>query len=79
MTRHESSGDTIPNCLGELGEIRGAGRTGIAADGHPAGTPGATDVERLLPRENARRKEGQALRGSFVAEDVFHGFIAVAL
>ena len=26
-----SSGDTIPNCLGELGEIRE--RTGIAADG----------------------------------------------
>ena len=25
-----------------------------------------------------RRKEGQALRGSYVAEDVFHGFIAVA-
>ena len=24
-------------------------------------------------------KKGQALRGSFVAEDVFHGFIAVAL
>jgi len=31
-------GDTIPNCLGELGEI-GEG-TGIAADGHPAGAPG---------------------------------------
>jgi len=29
-----SSGDTIPNCLGELGEIRE--RTDIAADGHPA-------------------------------------------
>jgi len=26
VTRHESSGDTIPNCLGELGEIRGAGQ-----------------------------------------------------
>jgi hypothetical protein len=25
-----------------------------------------------------RRKEKQALRGSFVAEDVFHGFIVVA-
>jgi hypothetical protein len=25
-----------------------------------------------------RRKEKQALRGSFVAENVFHGFIAVA-
>ena len=24
-------------------------------------------------------KEGQALRGSFIAEDVFHGFLAVAL
>ena len=48
-----SSGDTIPNCLGELGEIRE--RTGIAADGHPAGAPGATGVERLRPQENVQR------------------------
>jgi hypothetical protein len=44
-----SSGDTIPNCLGELGEIRE--RTGIPADGPPAGTSGAPGVERLRPRE----------------------------
>src|SRR5208337_3146378 len=38
-----SSGDTIPNCLGEFREIRESKeRTGIAAYGHPAGTPGAT-------------------------------------
>jgi len=41
--------------LGELGEIRE--RTGIAADGHPAGAPGATGVERLRPRENVQRGE----------------------
>ena len=45
-----------PNCLGELGEIRE--RTGIAADGHPAGAPGATGVERLRPRENGLRSNG---------------------
>ena len=28
--------------------------TGIAADGHPAGTPGAGGVGRLLPRENVQ-------------------------
>src|SRR5271157_3088256 len=39
-----SSGDTIPNCLGKLGETRG--RTRIAADGHPTGAPGATGVVR---------------------------------
>ena len=32
----------------------------------------------LLGQRNGRRKEGQALRGSFVAEDVFHGFSTVA-
>jgi hypothetical protein len=51
-----SFGDTIPNCLGELGEIRE--RTGIAADDHPAGAPGATGVERLRPRENVQRLGG---------------------
>ena len=51
-----SSGDTIPNCLGGLGEIRE--RTGIAADGHPVGAPGATGVERLRPRENVQRLGG---------------------
>ncbi len=40
-----SSGDTIPNCLGEFREIKE--RTGIAAYGHPAGTPEQTGVERL--------------------------------
>ena len=51
-----SSGDTILNCLGELGEIRE--RAGIAADGQPAGTPGTGGVERLLPRENGQRLVG---------------------
>ena len=40
-----SSGDTIPNCLGEFWEINE--RTGIAAYGHPAGTPEQAGVERL--------------------------------
>ena len=31
---------------------------GIAVDGHPAGTPGATGVERLSPRENGQRLSG---------------------
>ena len=40
--------DTIPNCLGEFREIRESKqRTGIAPYGHPAGTPGATGVERF--------------------------------
>ena len=30
-------------------------RTDIAADGHPAGTPGTGGVERFLPRENGQR------------------------
>ncbi len=51
-----SSGDTIPNCLGEFREIRE--RRGIAVDGHPAGAPGATGVERLRPRENVQRLGG---------------------
>ena len=46
-------GDSIPNCSDELGEIRE--RTGIAADGHPAGEPEAIGVERLQPRENVQR------------------------
>ena len=40
-----SSGDTIPNCLGEFREIKE--RTGIVTFGHPAGTPEQTGVERL--------------------------------
>jgi len=31
---------------------------GIAVDVHPAGTPGATGVERLQPRENGQRLGG---------------------
>src|SRR5271157_3094008 len=54
-----SSGDTIPNCLGEFREIRESKqRAGIALYGHPAGTPGATGVERLRPRENVQRLGG---------------------
>ena len=56
LRNRQSSGDTIPNCLGKLGEIRE--RTGIAAVGHPAGTLGATGVERLRPRENVQRLGG---------------------
>jgi len=33
-------------------------RAGIAANGHPAGTPGAGGVERLRPRENGQRLGG---------------------
>jgi hypothetical protein len=40
-----SSGDTTPNCLGEFREIKE--KTGIAADGHRAGTPEQTGVECL--------------------------------
>ena len=42
-----SSGDTIPNRLGEFREIKE--RTGIAAYGHSAGTSEQTGVERLHP------------------------------
>jgi hypothetical protein len=55
-----SSGDTIPNCLGEFREIRESKqRTGMAPYGHPAGTPGATGVQRLRPRENVQRLGGE--------------------
>ena len=55
-----SSGDTIPKCLGELGEIRE--RTGIAADGHQAGRlePLALSVsglERMVKGPTAASKE----------------------
>jgi len=57
--RGRSFGDTMPDCLGELGEIRESKeRTGIAADGHQASTPGVTGVERLRPRENGQRVIG---------------------
>src|SRR5271157_3881185 len=57
--RDRSSGDTIPNCLGELAEIRDSKeRTGIAADGHRASTRGVTGVERLRPQENDQRSDG---------------------
>src|SRR5208283_3456938 len=59
VLRWRSSGDTIPNCWGEFREIRKSKeRRGIAAYGHPAGTPGATGVERLRPRENCQRLGG---------------------
>ena len=51
-----SSGDIILNCLGESREIKE--RTGIAAYGHPAGTPGAGGVECLWARENGQRLGG---------------------
>ena len=59
MTRHERFGDTIPNCLGELGN---AERTGITADGHPAGTPGAATLsaswhERMQGEKKERHSE----------------------
>ncbi len=50
-----SSGDTMPNCLGEFREIReGKQRTGIAPYVRPAGTLGAGGVECLRPRENVQ-------------------------
>ena len=51
-----SSGDTIPNCWANSGKSRE--RTGIAPYGHPAGTLGATGVERLRPRENGQGSDG---------------------
>ncbi len=54
-----SSGDTIPNYLGEFREIRESNeRAGIASDGHQTGRPGAPGVERLRPRENGLRSNG---------------------
>ena len=55
----ESSGDTIPERLGEFREIRECNeRIGIAAYGHPPGRPGTTGVERLRPREYGLRSDG---------------------
>src|SRR5271157_4403009 len=55
----QSSGDTILNRLGEFREIRESNeRTGIAAHGHPAGTPGAPGVERLRPNEDGLWSDG---------------------
>src|SRR5208337_3672291 len=54
-----SSGNTITNRLGEFREIRESNeRTGIAAHGHPAGTPGAPGVERLRPNEDGLWSDG---------------------
>jgi hypothetical protein len=39
-------------------------RTGIAADSHPPGTPEATGVERLWPRENGQRVSGGEWEGT---------------
>ena len=59
-----SSGDTIPNCLGEFREIRESKqRTGIAPYSHPAGTLGATLAlsasghERMVKGPTAASKE----------------------
>ena len=46
-----SSGDTIPNCLGEFREIKE--RTGIAAYGHPAGTSEPLGLSALATRERS--------------------------
>src|SRR5271157_5750204 len=44
-----SSGDTIPNCVGEFREIRESKqRTGIAPYGHPAGAPPCSLARRLI-------------------------------
>ena len=52
----ESSGDTIPERLGEFREIRESNeKIGIAAYGHPPGRPGTTGVERLRPRGSGQR------------------------
>ena len=64
-TRLQGSGDTIPDCLGELREIKESNeRAGIAADVHQAGTPRAAGVERLRPRENGQRVSGGEWRGT---------------
>ena len=66
-------GDSIPNCLGELGEIRE--RTGIAADGHPAAAPEAVGVERLRPQENVQREKGVGNRKmTFMHQCARNGF-----
>ena len=55
----------MPNCLGELREIRQSNeRTGVAADVHQADTPRAADVERLRPRENGQRVSGGEWEGT---------------
>jgi len=55
----ESPVDITPDRLGEFREIRESNeRISIAAYGHPAGTPGATGVERLRPREDDPRWGG---------------------
>src|SRR5271166_3372892 len=64
-TRLQGSEDTIPNCLGELREIRESnGRAGIAADVHQADTPRVAGVERLRPRENGQRVSGGEWEGT---------------
>ncbi len=42
--------------------------------GHPAGTPGATGVERLRPRENGQRVSGGAWEGTDGFVETPHGF-----
>jgi len=55
----ESPVDTTPDRLGEFREIRESNeRISVAAYSQPAGTPGATGVERLRPREGGLRLGG---------------------
>jgi len=53
VTELQPGGSTEPLC-----DKKDKKRAGIAADAHPAGTPGATGVERLRPRENGQRWGG---------------------
>ena len=55
----ESPVDTTPDRLGEFREIRESNeRISVAAYSQPAGTPGATGVEHLRPREGGLRLGG---------------------
>jgi hypothetical protein len=64
-----------------LGELYPASREGGFAESGPVSVFHDEPCGNIGPWPDhcgSRRKEGQALRGSFVAEDAFHGFIAVA-
>jgi Flp pilus assembly pilin Flp len=59
MTVSPSSGDTIPNCLGEFREIRESKqRTGIAAYGHPGA------IRSIFSTCNALGQDGLPTLGS---------------
>src|SRR5271157_5629629 len=65
MRIRRSSGDTIPNCLGEFRQItENNERASSAVDVDQAGTPRAAGVERLRPRENGQRLIGGEWEGS---------------